>query len=183
MSCNLFSTRVVLLKYKFRSCHSSQLPSPRASHLIPATVPTVALVGLTTSAAPLSQPPPKPLFSSPCSLSSHHTDLNVVSGTYQTYLCLRAFAFATPWTRWPQGTSLVHFSLCSDITLSMNPLLILLCKIASHHLQFPCPSLLYYFIFPSHSALTCIACLSHWNVSSRRAKNLVCCTLTCILRI
>lgn len=105
---------MVLLKCKSRSYHSSQHSHSRASYLILAKVPTVASVGPTTS----EPPPPKSQFSSPCSHSSSHTDLNVISWAYLTYFYPRAFAFAAPFTRQPHGIFPGLFQVFAQMSLS-----------------------------------------------------------------
>lgn len=89
------------------------------------------------------------------------------------------------------ASSLCTSGLCSEVTFSVNPFLILLYKIASLHLRFPDSSLFYF--FPSHLSLLDILYVllvyffivrfSIWKISSKRAKDLVCCAHYCILSI
>lgn len=179
------ATRVVLLKCKSRSCHSSQFLSPGASHLILPAIPTVDLAGQTSSITCHLYPYFllalfQPRWPKCCFLNI--PDILLPQGFC---ICCCFYQLATG------PSSLVHFRCllrchflsesfpdlvlqnCKPLSLVSMPLLALF--FFSLHLSFDILYVLLIYFF--------IVCPSHWKVNSKRAKKLVCFVHYCILSI
>lgn len=145
----------------------------RTSHLILAKVPTVALVGPTTSAGHPHPPPISELntYFLPATMTwmlfLEHTTIPDILLPHG--LCICCFFHQIFTQHLPSSTS----GLCSGVTFSVNPFLTLLYKTASPHLQSLSPSLFYFsplrispfnILYYIILLYYIIVCLSHWKV-------------------